>query len=123
MIDEAKLRQVVMNFIDNAVYYSEPNSEIIVTVKRDNSQIKFTVEDSGMGVPKGDQDQLFTRFYRAPNARSRRPDGTGVGLYLAKKVVLAHGGDIIFKSREGKGSTFGFTLPIDKVTVPESDMD
>ncbi len=123
MIDEAKLRQVIMNFIDNAVYYSQPNSEIIVTIKQEKNQVKFTVEDSGMGVPKDDQDQLFTKFYRAPNARSRRPDGTGVGLYLAKKVILAHGGDIIFKSKEGKGSIFGFTIPMSELEIPESEAE
>jgi len=63
-------------------------------------------------VPKSEQSQLFGRFFRASNARQRRPDGTGVGLFLAKKVVLLHGGQIIFESQEGKGSTFGFSLPI-----------
>jgi len=55
---------------------------------------------------------LFHKFFRAHNARSKRPDGTGVGLFLAKKVIDGHGGKIIFKSTEGKGSTFGFSLPI-----------
>lgn len=118
MVDEAKLRQVVMNFIDNAIYYSSPDSEIAVTLKESRGKVEFTVVDSGMGVPKADQEQLFTRFYRAPNARNRRPDGTGVGLYLAKKVVLAHGGEIIFKSREGRGSTFGFSVPLEKLKIP-----
>jgi signal transduction histidine kinase len=57
------------------------------------------------------QAQLFTKFFRADNARRQRPDGTGVGLYLAKKVIDSHGGKLVFSSTEGKGSTFGFKLP------------
>ena len=74
--------------------------------------MEFSVKDTGIGVPEAEKSKLFTRFFRAQNARRRRPDGTGVGLFLAKKVVMLHGGEIIFESEEGKGSTFGFRLPI-----------
>jgi signal transduction histidine kinase len=70
-----------------------------------------------MGVPKEAQHHLFSKFYRAGNARKMRPDGTGLGLFMAKKVVVAQGGAIIFNSTEGKGSTFGFSLPRAKVEV------
>ena len=69
------------------------------------------VIDDGIGVPKAEQHHMFTKFYRAGNAKKARPDGTGLGLYMAKKVVIAQGGSIIFKSIEGKGSTFGFSFP------------
>jgi len=69
------------------------------------------VVDTGLGVPKAEQHHLFTKFYRAGNARKMRPDGTGLGLFMAKKVIVAQGGAIIFKSEEGKGSTFGFSFP------------
>jgi signal transduction histidine kinase len=62
-------------------------------------------------VPKAEQHKLFAKFYRAGNARKARPDGTGLGLFMAKKVIVASGGAILFKSKEGKGSTFGFTFP------------
>jgi signal transduction histidine kinase len=75
--------------------------------------VLFTVKDTGIGVPVSEQAHLFTKFYRASNARKQRPDGTGVGLFLAKKVVEAHGGKVIFESVEGEGSTFGFRLPIE----------
>ena len=75
-------------------------------------RVEFIVKDSGIGVPKKEQEGLFSKFYRASNARRQRPDGTGVGLFLARKVVLEHGGDVIFESEEGRGSTFGFWLPI-----------
>lgn len=114
-VDESKLRQVVMNFIDNAIYYSHEGGAIDVRLGRKAGKLVFTVEDAGIGVPKAAQARLFSKFYRAGNARKQRPDGTGVGLYLAKKVVMEHGGEIIFSSHEGKGSTFGFSLPLDKL--------
>jgi signal transduction histidine kinase len=71
----------------------------------------FSVTDTGVGVPKQLQHHLFSKFYRADNARKMRPDGTGLGLYMAKKVITAQGGAVIFSSEEGKGSTFGFSIP------------
>ena len=71
-----------------------------------------------MGVPAEVQEKLFTKFFRADNARTQQPDGTGIGLYLAKKVVDGHGGSLVFESHEGKGSTFGFRLPIKKLSTP-----
>lgn len=123
-IDEGKMRQVVMNFIDNAIYYSKEDTTITVTLAVDGDIATMTVKDTGIGVPQDEQAQLFTKFYRASNARKQRPDGTGVGLYLAKKVVVAHGGSMVFHSTPGKGSTFGFTLPIKKLALaPVSDTD
>jgi signal transduction histidine kinase len=108
MIDEMKTRQVIMNFADNAIYYTPNGGEIVIELKEDKKSIYFTVKDSGIGVPKKEQQQMFTKFYRATNARKARPDGTGLGLFMAKKVVDAQGGQILFESQEGKGSTFGF---------------
>jgi signal transduction histidine kinase len=71
-------------------------------------------------VPKSEQHHLFTKFYRAGNAKKMRPDGTGLGLFMAKKVIAAQGGAIIFKSTEGKGSTFGFSFPRSKVEIKDS---
>lgn len=111
MADENKLRQVMMNFMDNAVFYNAPNGKITVELYKSHEGIVFKVKDSGIGVPKSEQPKLFTKFFRAPNARRQRPDGTGIGLYMAKKVIVAHGGSIIFESKENVGSTFGFILP------------
>jgi len=111
-IDENKLRQVIMNFSDNAIYYSKEKTKITLSLKMDGSDVVFTVKDTGIGVPISEQASLFNKFFRATNARQQRPDGTGVGLFLAKKVIDAHHGTIIFESKEGKGSTFGFRLPL-----------
>jgi len=107
-LDETKIRQVIMNFADNAIYYTPSGGRIEVKLKDKGESVEFTVKDNGIGVPKSEQHNLFNKFYRAGNARKARPDGTGLGLYMAKKVVVAQGGEIIFKTEEGKGSTFGF---------------
>lgn len=110
--DATKLREVITNLIDNAIYYSQSGTSITVKVEKAHAWLQFSVTDTGIGVPKEEQVKLFGKFYRATNARKQRPDGTGVGLYLAKKVITAHGGTILFHSTEGKGSTFGFRLPL-----------
>lgn len=115
MIDENKFQQVIMNFADNAIYYSKEGSKIAVGLREVDGFVEFTVKDTGIGVPAAQQDQLFSKFFRATNARQQRPDGTGVGLFLAKKVIDAHGGTVVFESKEGKGSTFGFRLPVKKL--------
>lgn len=123
MLDENKIRQVMMNFIDNAIYYSPASTTIEIKLQKDGPDIVFTVHDHGIGVPKAEQKHLFTKFFRASNARKQRPDGTGVGLFLAQKVIDAHGGQVIFESNPGEGSVFGFRLPIAKLIdlADESD--
>ncbi len=110
-LDETKIRQVIMNFIDNAIYYTPAGGHIELSLTETDKSIELCVKDDGIGVPKADQHHLFSKFYRADNAQRARPDGTGLGLFMAKKVIVAQGGAIIFKSQEGKGSTFGFTFP------------
>ena len=112
MLDENKIRQVIMNFMDNAIFYTPVGGTISVTVTHDNEKLSYIVTDNGAGVPKSEQHLLFTKFYRAANARKIRPDGTGLGLYMAKKIIKAQGGTMLFKTEEGKGSTFGFSFPI-----------
>ncbi len=114
-LDEGKIRQVIMNFADNALYYSAENTTIHVKLTIQDAVVVFSVKDTGIGVPLTEQAELFTKFYRASNARKQRPDGTGVGLFLAKKVIDAHGGKVVFESVEGQGSTFGFHLPLEKL--------
>ncbi len=121
-LDESKLRQAIMNFMDNAIFYSRPGGVIKVDLIKNATDLVLTVQDSGIGVPMSERHHLFTKFYRATNARTARPDGTGIGLFMAKKVVVAHGGSIIFSSVEGKGSTFGFRLPLKQPALTEDQM-
>lgn len=114
-IDEGKTRQCLMNMMDNAIYYSSTGKEpgkVDIYLETDGQTVTFKVVDNGIGVPKSEQAKLFKKFYRAPNAQQARPDGTGLGLFLVGRVVHDQGGEIIFESTEGKGSTFGFKLPV-----------
>jgi len=114
-LDLDKTRQVIMNLADNAVHYSAPpngGGEVHVSLAQEGEAVVFKVVDNGIGVPEAQQKKLFKKFFRAGNAQNTRPDGTGLGLYLVKRVVEDQGGEIIFESKEGKGSTFGFKMPI-----------
>ncbi len=109
-VDEGKIRQVMMNFIDNALYYSPAQTDVHVVLSYSGKVVEFKVIDHGIGVPAAEQHKLFNKFVRASNAKKQRPDGTGIGLFMAKKIVVLHDGAIIFESKEGQGSTFGFRL-------------
>lgn len=114
-LDETKIRQVIMNFTDNAIYYTPSGGHIDIQLIDKPKSVELRVVDDGIGVPKEEQHHLFTKFYRAKNAQRARPDGTGLGLFMAQKVVMAQGGAVIFSSKENKGSTFGFTFPKEKL--------
>jgi signal transduction histidine kinase len=111
-LDENKMHQVMMNMMDNAIYYTPNDGTITVQLYVDGKDVVFKVVDTGIGVPKAEQHKLFSKFFRAGNARKTRPDGTGLGLFMAQKVILAQNGTMIFESEEGKGSTFGFRFPL-----------
>lgn len=112
-LNENRTRQVIMNMIDNAIFYTNKGS-VTVALVSNHGKIRYTVKDTGIGVPADEKRKIFTKFFRATNARKVRPDGTGIGLYLASSVLQAEGGNIIFESKENEGSTFGF-----EVTMPE----
>ena len=120
-LDENKTRQVIMNLADNAVHYSAPpkgGGKVEVRLEQDGENIVYVVRDNGIGVPRDQQGKLFTKMFRAKNAQEVRPDGTGLGLYLVKRVVEDQGGKLIFESTPGKGSVFGFKIPVhNKIVV------
>ena len=120
-LDEDKMHQVIMNFLDNAVYYSPEHTTIAVRLYTSDGFAVCEIVDHGIGVPPDAQKKLFTKFFRAENARRQRPDGTGIGLYLAKKIIDGHGGKVLFQTTAGEGSMFGFRLPIKKLSTPLVD--
>jgi signal transduction histidine kinase len=122
MLDTVKIRQVIMNFVDNAIYYTPSGGHIHVELRDKPKSIELRVIDDGIGVPKIVQHHLFTKFYRAPNALKARPDGTGLGLFMAKKVIVAQGGALVFESTEGKGSVFGFSFAKSHLAVPPAKL-
>lgn len=116
--DGGKIRQVLLNTIDNAIYYSpRRRGRVEIIVYSDGKSVIYKVKDNGIGVPAREKHKMFTRMYRAENAKGVRPDGNGLGLFLMKKIIDAHNGTIIFESKEGVGSTFGFKIDI-KPKVP-----
>lgn len=121
LCDETKLRQVVVNFITNAINYS-PKGHVDVYLIPKLDSVEFRVVDDGIGVPENQKAKLFEKFFRADNAKKERPSGSGIGLYLAKRVIDEHGGSIIFKSTQGHGSTFGFIIPTKPLSQPAPEL-
>jgi two-component system phosphate regulon sensor histidine kinase PhoR len=111
--DTARLGQVVVNLVHNAVKFSPDGGEITIRTTADDRQVVTSVEDHGIGIPRAARDRVFERFYKVDRARLRAEagGGTGLGLAIARHVVEQHGGRIWVESREGAGSTFAFTLP------------
>lgn len=109
-VDRTSVYEVINNLVENAIKYSVDSDQILVkTYLNDDDMIETTVQDFGIGIPDSIIGNLFQKFYR--NHRSRAQfGGTGLGLYLSKAIVDAHGGQIWVRSKEGQGSTFGFTL-------------
>ncbi len=113
--DEARLGQVVVNLVHNAVKFSPDGGDVTVRTRLDGSEVVTSVEDHGVGIPRAAQDRIFERFYKVDRARSRGDSGaggTGLGLAIARHVIAQHGGRIWVESQEGVGSTFAFALPV-----------
>jgi len=109
--DATQLVQLVGNLLDNAVKYTPAGGRVDVTAAQTDGGVTISVRDTGIGIPHGEVDRIFERFYRVDKARSRRLGGTGLGLAIVKGIVEAHGGAISVETELGKGSTFTVVLP------------
>ena len=109
--DRERLVQVFSNLLSNAVKYSPYGGEIVVTVDRVNDAAQVSVIDQGVGIPRDALPRLFERFYRVKDADRVDIKGLGLGLYITRSLIEAHGGQISVTSEPGRGSTFTFTLP------------
>jgi PAS domain S-box-containing protein len=109
--DEMRLRQVLDNLLSNAIKYSPDGGRIRVSGRADDRQVYVAVTDEGVGIPEDEQENVFDRFYRVRSGVGQRTKGAGLGLFLVKAVVEAHGGRVWVESQPGHGSTFVFTLP------------
>ncbi len=110
-MDPDKIRTVLQNLIENAVFYTRDNGSITVSAKLEDNHIKVFVKDDGIGIPEKQKIGIFSKFYRADNALKARTDGSGLGLFVAKSIIEKHKGEIGFESKEGEGTTFYFTIP------------
>jgi two-component system phosphate regulon sensor histidine kinase PhoR len=109
--DVNRLQDVLQNLLDNAVQYTPPGGRVTVRAQAAGREVIVTVSDTGIGIPRADQERIFERFYRVDVARSREAGGTGLGLAIAKHLVEAHGGRIWVESSVGQGSDFHFSIP------------
>jgi len=109
--DKVRLRQLLLNLVDNAIKYTPKKGEVSLSLEQENGQAKIVVSDTGIGIPPEALDKIFDRFYRVDKARSREPGGSGLGLSISKWIAETHGGKIEVKSEVGKGSTFTVYLP------------
>lgn len=109
--DRNSLSEVMANLVDNAIKYSNEGGQVNVVAAVDGDEVRFTVQDFGIGIPASVVGSLFTKFYRSHRSKGS-VSGTGLGLYISKAIVESHGGKISMTSTEGAGSTFSFTVPI-----------
>ncbi len=109
--DRARIEQVLANLLQNAVKYSGESRQVEIALEKERDRAVASVRDHGVGVPVGQQSQIFERFFRASNVREGH-SGFGLGLFIAHNIVTAHGGHIWLESAEGQGSTFMFALPV-----------
>jgi len=109
--DSSIIKMAITNLIENAIRYSPEKGKISISAVKKNNAIEFCVGDSGIGIPKSQQKKLFTKFLRGDNAVRMQIAGSGLGLYITKEIIKNHKGKIWFKSEEGKGSRFYFSIP------------
>ena len=106
--------RILFNLVNNAIKYSNDGTEIIINAAIEENKLRFDVTDFGKGINSSNLENVFQRLYRVDESRNSTTGGHGLGLYIAKELVEQLGGNISVKSQESKGSTFTFTLPIDK---------
>jgi len=109
------LEQAIVNLLDNAIKYSNDNTEIVIEVLTRDNEFSIKVTDHGCGIAEEHQSRVFERFYRVDKARSRKLGGTGLGLSIVKNIATAHSGNVLVNSKTGEGSTFEINLPIVKL--------
>jgi PAS domain S-box-containing protein len=129
--DEKLIRMIFQNLLSNAIKYTNPEGHIKINLSRikkgenfgdktiDDESLAFSVSDSGMGIPIGQQDRIFSKLFRADNAKESETEGTGLGLYVVKSIVDQAGGSLWFKSEQNKGSTFYIIFPIGGMKIKE----
>jgi len=108
--DRARIEQVIVNLLTNAIKYAPNSKRIILTAKEENGKVLFSVEDFGMGIPEKDKENIFTRFFRVKGMASTF-SGSGIGLYISDQIIRQHKGSMWVNSKVGEGSTFHFILP------------
>lgn len=110
--DQERLSMVFQNLIENALKYTIKEGTLTVQAHVQENSLLLSIADEGIGIPETEQQNIFSKFFRAENAKKTETDGNGLGLYTTKRIVEKHGGKIWFESKEGEGTTFFFTIPL-----------
>jgi signal transduction histidine kinase len=110
-VDPWKLRRVLLNLLENAIKYSPDGGQVLLRIDGGNGRVRLHVHDEGLGIPRGEQERIFEKFYRADPQLARGVGGTGLGLYICRELVQRMGGEIEVESEPGRGSTFTVELP------------
>lgn len=114
LLDAEKIKLVIQNLLENAIRYTLPNGRVTVSLKYDKKEIEVEISDTGIGIPKDQQQRIFAKFFRSENALRMETEGSGLGLFISKNIVESHKGRIWFESEENKGSKFHIAIPIQK---------
>jgi signal transduction histidine kinase len=115
--DRGRIFQLFDNLVSNAIKFTPQGGSVRVSVAPSNGAVRLEVADTGIGIPEGEQRRLFERFFRASTAAERQIQGTGLGLYIARAIVEAHGGEISFESEPGRGTAFRIDIPLEHAGV------
>ena len=116
--DGERTRQVLLNLVDNAIKYSPSGGRIEVALTVVGDRLRFSVHDQGHGIPVGEQERIFDKFYRLDPDQRRGISGTGLGLYICRELIRSMHGSIWVESEAGRGTTFAFELPAEPLAVP-----
>ncbi len=119
LFDAIRIRIVFQNIIENAIRYNVENGEIVIKMEIKGEYLEISIKDTGIGIPEKEMPKLFSKFFRASNVVKHETEGTGLGLYIAKNIIEAHGGSIRADSIENRGSTFYFTIPMSENLIPK----
>ncbi|OGZ18995.1 MAG: hypothetical protein A2175_01560 [Candidatus Nealsonbacteria bacterium RBG_13_42_11] len=114
LIDVEKIRLAIDNLLENSMRYTPSGGKITITLdySEEKQEVEFIIQDTGIGIPKDQQSRVFSKFFRGANVIRMETEGSGLGVFLAKNIIEAHGGKIWFESKEGQGTTFYFSLPV-----------
>jgi PAS domain S-box-containing protein len=112
MLDVEKIKLAFQNLLGNALRYTSAGGKVTLTLKHDKKEVELIISDTGIGIPQDQQQKIFTKFFRSQNAIRMETEGSGLGLFITKNIVEAHGGRIWFESEENKGTTFHVAIPI-----------
>ena len=115
MADEEKLYEVIENLLSNAVKYNKDNGNVTISASKQGNFALVEIEDTGLGIPKEQQEKVFSKFFRAHQEGTEEVPGTGLGLFVVRMLIEKMKGKITFESEEGVGTKFSFTLPLEKV--------